>query len=62
MVITHPEIEIGQSIVLEERGMAEAMQVEVMLDALCELAHALEAGMQALAAEDGSGPTPGPLR
>ena len=62
VVIAYPRIEIGQSIVVEERGMELASRIEVVLDALCDLARALEAGMEQLAAEDGGGPTATALR
>lgn len=62
VVIAYPRIQIGQSILVEERGMDQASRIEVVLDALCELSRALEAGMQQLAAEDGSRPTPAALR
>jgi len=62
MVIAYPQIEIGQSIEIEERGMADAPHLESVLDALCELARALEAGMQKLLAEDGPDPTPAVVR
>jgi hypothetical protein len=62
MVIAHPQIEIGQRIEIEEHGMAEAMHIESVLDGLCDLARALEAGNQRLAVEDGCDPPPAALR
>jgi hypothetical protein len=56
MVIAYPDIEIGQSIAVEESGMAEAERIETMLGDLCDLARALEAGYQRLAAEHGGSP------
>ncbi len=58
MVIAYPQIEIGQSIEIEEHGMADALHIESVLDGLCELARALEAGSQRLLAEDGRGSSP----
>jgi hypothetical protein len=53
MVIAYPDIEIGQSIAIEERGMADGARITAMLDELCELARALEEGYERLVAEDG---------
>ncbi len=62
MVIAYPQIEIGQSIEIAESGMAEAMHIESVLGALCDLARALEAGNQRLAVEDGCDPPRAALR
>jgi hypothetical protein len=53
MVIVHPTIEVGQDIVVRERGIAGGERLEVVLDGLCELARALEEGYEQLRAEDG---------
>lgn len=53
MVTAFPTVAIGQGIHVEEHGIAEAYQLEAMLDALVDLARALEAGVERLAEEDG---------
>lgn len=53
MVIVHPTIEVGQAIVVRERGIAGGERLGVVLDGLCELARALEEGYEQLRAEDG---------
>lgn len=60
MMAIHPDLAIGQSLVLEEPGAADRWHVASTLDALVDLARALEAGYQQLVTEDeGASPWPG---
>ncbi len=52
MAVVSPGLQIGQGLWLEEIGFADAEHLRAMLDALCDLAHVLEAGSRQLAAED----------
>jgi hypothetical protein len=52
MAVVNPGLQIGQGLWLEEIGFADAEHLRSTLDALCDLAHVLEAGSRQLAVED----------